>query len=78
MKKPVQTIDSVKQFLQQLKGKDVKMAVNRGRKKIVKFDAVLTDIYPSVFTVLVDEQGSQSYSYTEVLCGNVKIVAKSA
>lgn len=78
MKKPVQTIDSVRQFLQALKGKDVKMAVNRGRKKIVKFDAVLTDIYPSVFTVLVEQQGSQSYSYTEVLCGNVKVVAKGA
>ena len=77
MKKQLQTIESVKQKLQELKGKDIKMAVNRGRKKIVKFNAVLTEIYPSVFTVTVDDQISQSYSYTEILCGNVKVIAKS-
>ena len=77
MKRQLQTIESVRGKLLELKGKDVKMAVNRGRRKIVKFDAVLTDIYPSVFTVLVGENGSQSYSYTEILCGNVKVVAKN-
>ena len=77
MKKQLQTIESVKQTLESLKGKSVKLAVNKGRKKIVKFDAVLTEIYPSVFTVSVDEDMSQSFSYTEVLCGNVKIIAKS-
>ena len=77
MKKQLQTIESVKQTLESLKGKSVKLAVNKGRKKIIKFDAVLTEIYPSVFTVSVDEDMSQSFSYTEVLCGNVKIIAKS-
>lgn len=77
MRRQLQTIQSVRETLLQLKGKTVKMAVNRGRKKIVKFDAVLTDIYPSVFTVTVDQESSQSYSYTEILCGNVKVIAKS-
>lgn len=77
MKKQLQTIDSVKQKLLEFKGKTVKMAVNKGRRKIVKFDAVLTDIYPSVFTVTVDDS-SQSYSYNEILCGNVKVALKVA
>ncbi|MGN1212797.1 MAG: Veg family protein [Christensenellales bacterium] len=77
MKRQLQTIENIREKLTELKGKDVKMAVNRGRKKIVKFDAVLTDLYPSVFTVLVGDCDSQSYSYTEVLCGNVKVVAKT-
>ena len=77
MKRQLQTIESVREKLTELKGKSVKMAVNRGRRKIVKFDAVLTDIYPSVFTVTVDDESSQSYSYTEILCGNVKVMAKT-
>ena len=77
MKRQLQTIESVRDKLTELKGKNVKMAVNRGRRKIVKFDAVLTDIDPSVFTVTVDDSCSQSYSYTEILCGNVKVVAKT-
>ena len=77
MKKQLQTIESVREKLIELQGKTVKMAVNRGRRKIVKFDAVLTDIYPSVFTVVGEDNTSQSYSYTEILCGNVKVVAKT-
>ena len=76
MKKQLQTIQSVREKLLELKGKNIKMAVNRGRRKIVKFDAVVADIYPSVFTVVVDDNSSQSYSYTEILCGNVKVMAK--
>ena len=79
MKKNLQTIESVRQNLLELKGKDVKMSVNRGRKKIVKFEAVLTEIYPSVFTVTTNGENinNHSYSYTEVLCGNVKVAPKN-
>lgn len=79
MKKQLQTIENVKENLEKLKGEIVKLSVNRGRKKIVKFEAVLTNIYPSVFTVTTNDESlnNHSYSYTEVLCGNVKVVPKN-
>ena len=79
MKKELGTIESVRNKLLEIKGSDVKMQVNKGRKKIIKFDAKLINIYPSVFTVFVQNSSEpeRSYSYTEVLCGNVKICPKN-
>ena len=79
MKKELATIDSIRKQLENIKGSDVKMQVNKGRKKIVKFDAKLISTYPSIFTVYVQDsyEPERSYSYTEVLCGNVKICYKN-
>ncbi len=79
MKKELATIESVRKKLEDIKGSDVKMQVNKGRKKIIKFDAKLVSTYPSVFTVFVQNSSEpeRSYSYTEVLCGNVKICPKN-
>ncbi len=79
MRKQLETIESVKKKLENIKGTDVEVAVNRGRRKFVKFDAKLTSIYPSVFTVSVQDSNAseRSYSYTEVLCGNVRICPKN-
>ena len=79
MKRELATIESVRKKLENIKGSDVKMQVNKGRKKIIKFDAKLISTYPSVFTVFVQNSSEpeRSYSYTEVLCGNVKICPKN-
>lgn len=78
MKKNLETIETVKSSLEKFKGEQVKMIVNRGRKKLVKFNAVLVDTYPSIFTVSIsgETETKQSYSYTEILCGSVKISPK--
>ena len=77
MKKPALNRDLVKNKLSTMKGLNVKMKVNRGRKKIETFSAVIENIYPSVFTVKVPSEYStqslQSFAYTEIVCGNVKI-----
>ena len=79
MKRNLETIENVRKRLEDIKGQDVKLQVNRGRKKIVSFDAKLVAIYPSVFTVTVDAPNitERSYSYTEILCGNVKVSPKT-
>lgn len=79
MKQINRTVVDVKNFVDSFKGKTVKLAVNRGRKHIVKFDAEIVATYPSVFTVEATEPiplKTMSYAYTEILCGNVKIWAK--
>lgn len=71
------TLNEIKQQIETIKGKNVKMLVNRGRKKTEKLEGIIQNLYPSVFTVEIkDLKGSNivSYSYTEVLCGFVKLI----
>jgi len=72
-------LEEVKQKIKELKGKDISMSVNRGRNKFVHYEGVLEDIYHSVFVVKLLNQEKEeklSYSFTEVLCGDVKIAMK--
>ena len=73
------SLEEVKKQIIALKGQDVSMSVNRGRNKIVHYEGVLEDIYHSVFVVKSLNQEKEeklSYSFTEVLCGDVKIAVK--
>ena len=74
IKSPV-NLDDIKKRITELKGSPVKMEINRGRNKIVKFDGVIESVYPSVFTVKAQEMSfaSKTFSYFDVLCGDVKI-----
>lgn len=78
MKRNLETIENVRTKLEALKGKNIKFQVNKGRKKYVSFSGIVTATYPSVFTILPDivDEKERSYSYTEVLCGNVKFSSK--
>lgn len=69
------TLQQVKQDIVSLKGKPIQMRVNRGRRKIEIYSGVIKHIYPSVFTVEIDKSNIDSitYSYSDVLCGDVKI-----
>lgn len=54
----------------------VAVRVNLGRNKSISFSGVLSGIYPALFTVKPDDKeylGKTAYSYSDVLCGNVKI-----
>ena len=80
MRRNLETIESVRKRLTEIKGQNVSLKVNRGRRRVESFDARLIEIYPSVFMVSVndDAETSRSYSYTEVLCGNVHIKPKNS
>ncbi len=54
----------------------VAVRVNLGRNKSVSFSGILSGVYPALFTVKPDDEdflGKTAYSYSDVLCGNVKI-----
>ena len=44
-------LDQVKEQISLLKGREVEMNINRGRKKIDTISGVIKDVYPSVFTL---------------------------
>ena len=76
MIKPTKSIQEVKQMVKNCDQKHVAVRVNLGRNKCVHFSGVLSGIYPALFTIHPDEKdflGKTAYSYSDVLCGTVKI-----
>lgn len=73
MRKAELNINEVKSNILSLKGREVAMNINRGRKKIESVSGIIKDVYPSVFTVMIKDQNAslQTFSYYDVLCGNV-------
>ena len=74
MKKMPNTIEDIKRKILQLKGKEVSLHINRGRRKVSSLRARIQDVYPSVFTVKSGlQEAISTYSYNDILCGAVKI-----
>lgn len=79
MREPTMDLNEIKTKILELKGKGVEMHVNHGRKKISYYTGVIEDIYQSVFVVRLENSiipKTLSCSYSDVLCGDVKIAMK--
>lgn len=76
MKKMPNTVDNIKNQILALKGKEVSLDINRGRRKVSSLRARIENVYASVFTVRscsVELESIYTYSYNDILCGEVKI-----
>ncbi|MFQ6752604.1 MAG: Veg family protein [Clostridia bacterium] len=73
MKKIPNTVDNIKKKIMELKGREVSLYINRGRRKISSYRATIEDVYASVFTVKSLESVF-TYSYNDILCGDVKVM----
>ena len=70
------SISQVKEIIGKMNLKKVEVTVNLGRNKFVSFTGVLSGVYPALFTVKPfdkDYRGKTSYSYSEYLCGKVRL-----
>lgn len=79
MRKNLLSLQQIKDKILQIKGKDANIVINRGRKKLDKYVGVVENIYPSVFTVkIINDKMLKNVtcSYSDVLCGDVKIDEK--
>ena len=79
MIKKVKTIEVVKDEILSLIAQPVKVAVNRGRNKIEKYNGIVVSAHPNLFVVKIDDNpliSSLCCSYKEVICGEVKIAKK--
>ncbi|MBQ9715792.1 MAG: Veg family protein [Clostridia bacterium] len=74
MKRQYQNLEVIKQKISMLKGKDVRIRLNKGRNKIQFFKGRINEIYSSVFVVQIfdDVFDRLSCTYQDVLCGDVK------
>jgi len=69
-------LSQVKEIIKNLEKKPVEVTLNLGRNKFIKFMARLDGVYNALFTVKpLDEsfKGKTAYSYSEYMCGKVKI-----
>ncbi len=68
-------LNDAKKYVCALKGREIAVTVNLGRNKRVKYRGVLSEVYPALFTIrpLEEFRGKTSFSYSELLCGGVKI-----
>ncbi|MBP5242489.1 MAG: Veg family protein [Clostridia bacterium] len=76
MIKAMQDISKIKRDIRSFHEKRVNVWFNPGRNKIIRYSGVLDGVYPEIFTVSPDDKsflGKTSYSYTEILCGEVKV-----
>ena len=79
MRKSILNLADIKTRINSIKGKNIDIFINRGRKKVDNFCGTVENTYPSVFTVKIDDDGvlkNVTCSYSDVLCGDVKIVEK--
>lgn len=80
MIKATLSINAIKEAIKNLNGQNVTVKLNLGRNKFVTFPATLNGVYPSLFTVSPFDKnflGKTAYSYSEILCGRVKIQPKT-
>ena len=55
-----------------LAGIPIKIKVNRGRNKIERFGGKIENVYPKIFTVRKTDGDLDTFSYSDVVAGNVK------
>mgnify|MGYP002796580070 CR=1 FL=1 len=76
MIKPTGNIREIKQMVKDCSSQRVSVRVNLGRNKILNYSGVLAGVYPALVTVKPDDKdflGKTAYSYSDVLCGSVRI-----
>ncbi len=76
MQRNILDLSKIKNKISEIKGKGIDITINRGRKKIDSYEGIIENIYQSVFTVKILNDKllkNLTCSYSEVLCGDVKI-----
>ena len=73
MKRNVNALNEVKERIAGLKGKELQMEINRGRKRFESVTATIDNVYPSVFTIRSANDALQTFSYFDVISGDVVI-----
>ncbi len=70
------SLTQVKENIKSMQDKPVSVTLNLGRNKLINFSGTLNGVYPALFTVSPFDKsfkGKTSYSYSEYMCGRVKI-----
>lgn len=72
-------VNNVRNSVMSHAGEKVKVRINKGRHKIDVTEGVITETYPSIFLIKIQETKDMpvrimSYSYTDVLTKDVELI----
>lgn len=74
---PVNRVDRIREELEALQGKHVRVRANMGRSRIVERTGTVIHAHPSLFVIEIEERrgrtARQSYQYVDVLTGTVEL-----
>jgi len=76
MRKKTMSIEEAKSHIEGLSGRTLKISVNKGRKKIIKYEGSIAAVYSSVFTLKIANDKNVnllSCSYSDLICGQVSL-----
>ncbi|MBQ2639599.1 MAG: Veg family protein [Bacilli bacterium] len=68
------TIDKVKKIVLENKNKKKKFIYKGTRNQIDEFIGTINETYPVIFTIKLEDNSIKSYSYSDILIGNLKII----
>lgn len=68
------TLDKVKEVVFENKGLVKSFVFKGARNQIDEFNGVITDMYPAIFTITLDDNKVKSFSYSDILIENLKII----
>lgn len=77
----VNVLSRIREDLEGLVGKPIRLRANRGRKRVLEVDGILEQTYPNVFVVRwTDRQAERriSYNYADLLTKEVELSAEEA
>lgn len=70
-------LDFIRSQVRRNIGKDVIVKADKGRNKIITKKGVISDVFPSLFTVVVknefDKERTVSYTYSDILTSTVEL-----
>lgn len=72
-------VNNVRNAVANQMGKKVKIRINRGRHKVDISEGVISETYPSIFLIKIQETEDTpvrivSYSYTDILTKDVELI----
>lgn len=80
MSNPKVTVLDIKSKVKKYQGQKVRLEAHKSKKKLYQKTGYIEAIYPSIFTISIENEGSEdartqrmSFSYIDVLTKNVKI-----
>lgn len=67
-------LDKVKQQINMLVSKKKKFIFHGSRNQNEEFVGVITKLYPAIFLIELEDGQRKTYSYNDVLIGNLEII----
>ncbi len=67
-------IENIKKVVRENQGIKCSFRFHGTRNQIDEFHGVITDLYPAIFTILLDDKKIKTFSYSDILTQSLEIL----